>query len=171
MSCALMCIQRPSSVFLLPSSTRDASVECTEPTGNCLRELILPLVLPDVRDGSTQCTLPDDSAFKCSRFDSVNRFVQGFEEAELSAKAAFKELCNQVNAVNDLKPQVAQLEQRIVVLSDENEALFKRTFELSEDVATLCYYLHTSSSTCSTTNFFASSTTTSITNKSTRILP
>ena len=143
---------RPStSVCLLPSSTRDASVECNEPTDNCMCELTPPPVLPDVNDGSTQCNLPDvcaastqcdfeaDSyaAFKSSRFDSVDRLVQGFEEAKFSANAAFKDLCNQVDAVNELKAQVSQLQQRIATLNDENEALLKRTFELTEDVSTL----------------------------------
>ena len=143
---------RPStSVSLLPSSTRDASVECIEPTDNFMCELTPPPVLPDVSDSSTHCNLPDvcaastqcdfegDSyaAFKSSRFDSVDRLVQGSEEAKLSATAAFKEHCNQVDAVNELKAQVSQLQQRIVVLNDENEALLKRTFELTKDVSTL----------------------------------
>ena len=41
---------RPStSVCLLPSSTRDASVESNEPTDNCMCELTPPPVLPDVK--------------------------------------------------------------------------------------------------------------------------
>ena len=114
-------------------------------------ELTPPPVLPDVSDSSTQCNLPDVcaastqcdfeensyAAFKSSQFDSVDRFVQDFEEAKFSANAAFKELCNKVDAVNELKAQVSQLEQRIVVLNDENEALLEQTFELTEDDSTL----------------------------------
>ena len=98
---------RPAtSLCLLPSSTRDASVEGNEPADNCICDLTPPPVLPDVSDSSTQCNLPDvcaastqcdfeaDSyaAFKCSRFDSLDRLVQSFEEAKLSANAAFKNL-------------------------------------------------------------------------------
>ena len=140
-----------TSVCLLPSSTRDASVECYEPTDNCMCELTPPPVLPDVSDSSTQCNLSDVcaastqcdfeansyAAFKSSRSDSVDRLVQGFEEANFSANAAFKELCNQVDAVNELKAQVSQLQPKIPVLNDGNEALLKRTFELTEDVSTL----------------------------------
>ena len=122
-----------------------------------MREFTPPPVLPDVSQSFTQCNLPDvgatstqfdfeaDSyaAFKCSRFDSVDRLVQDFEEAKLSANAAFKELCDQVNAVNDLKAQVSQLQQQIVTLNDENEALLKRIFKITEDVSTLTAYTST----------------------------
>ena len=128
-----------TSVCLLPSSTRDASVECDEPTDKCMCEVTPAPVLPDVSDGSTQCNLPyvcaastqcdfganSYAAFECSGFDSVDRLVQRFEEAKLSAYAAFKEICNQVNAVNDLKAQVSKLQQRIATLNDENDALLK----------------------------------------------
>ena len=72
-----------------------------------------------------------------SRFDSVDRLVQGFEEAKFSANAEFKVLCNQVDAVNELKAQVSQLQRKIAVLNDKNEAIFTRTFELTENVSTL----------------------------------
>ena len=54
----------------------------------------------------------------------------------MRSKIAFKEPCNQVDAVNELKAQVSQLQQRIVTLNDE-EALLERTFQLTEDVSTL----------------------------------
>ena len=73
----------------------------------------------------------------------MDRLVQRFEEAKLSAYAAFKEICNQVNAVNDLKAQVSKLQQREATLNDENEALLKRTFELTEDVSTLTVITYT----------------------------
>ena len=87
-----------TSVCLLPSSTHDASVKCNEPTDNCMCNLTPPPVLPDVRNDCTHCNLTDActastqcdfetdlyAAFKCFRFDSVDRLIQGFEEAKLS---------------------------------------------------------------------------------------
>ena len=70
-----------------------------------------------------------------SRF--VCRFQKFFEEAKFCANAAFRKLCKQVDAVNDLKAQVSKLQQQIATLNDKNEALLKRTFELTEDVSTL----------------------------------
>ena len=79
---------RPAtSVYLVPSSTRDASVECNEPTDKCMCESTPPPVLPDVSDGSTQSNLPDvcSTSTQCDlkpirrppsiffRFDSVDR--------------------------------------------------------------------------------------------------
>ena len=143
---------RPATtICLLPSSTRDVSVECNEPTDNCICELTPPRVLPDVNDTSTQCFLPDVCtvstqgdfeadlyvAFRSSRLDSVDRLFQGVGQANFSANAAFKEFCNKVDRVNELTGQVSQLQQRIAVLNDKNEALPKRTFELTEDVSTL----------------------------------
>ena len=114
-------------------------------------ELTAAPVLPDVSHSSLQCNPPDVcaastqcdfeaesyAAFKSSRFDSVDRLVQGFEEPKFSANVAFIELCNQVDVLNELKAQVSQLQQRIAVLNDENESRLKRAFELTEDVSTL----------------------------------
>ena len=146
-----------TSVCVLPSFTCDVSFECNGPTDNCMCELIPPQVFSDASVGSTQCNLPDvcapytqwdfqaDSyaAFKLSRFDSVNRLIQGFEETKLSANAAFKDLCNQADEVNEIKAQNSQLQQRIAALDDELDAIFNRTFELTDDVSTLTAVLST----------------------------
>ena len=108
-------------------------------------------VLPDADDIATQCTTPDTcsvttqwdfeadeyTAFKCSRFDTVDRLVQGFEEAKTSANAACLELCSQINEVKQQKEKIANLQQRITALTRENEALLKRTLDLTEDVSSL----------------------------------
>ena len=86
-----------------------------------------PQVLPDVDDIATECTTPDtcsvatqcdfeadeNSAYKCSRFDTVDRLVKGFHEAKTSATAAFAQLCSQVNEVNQQKEKTANLQQRM----------------------------------------------------------
>ena len=99
------------AISLMPPITHDASVTADERTENCICQLPPPPVLPDVDEIAIQCTTPDTcsvatkcdfeadeySAFKCSRFETVDRLVQGFEEAKTSANAAFAELCSQVN--------------------------------------------------------------------------
>ena len=110
-----------------------------------------PPVLPEVDDIVTQCTTLDTcsvatqcdfeadeyTALKCPNFHTIDRLVQGFQEAKTSANAAFAELCSQVNQVNQQKEKIANLQQRIAALTTENEALLKRTVELTEDVSCL----------------------------------
>ena len=142
---------RPSTaIILMPPITHDASVTADEPTENCMCEPTPPPVLPEVDDIATQCTTPDtcsvetqcdfeadeNTAIKCSRFDTVDRLVQTFREAKTLANAAFAELCSQVNEVIQQK-KIANLQQRITDLTTQNEALIKRTLDLKEDVSSL----------------------------------
>ena len=78
-----------------------------------------------------------NATLRCSRFDTVDRLEQDFEEAKTSANAAFAELCSQVNEVNQQKKKIANLQQRITALTTENEALLKRTLDLTEDISSL----------------------------------
>ena len=151
-SCNQRSFMRPSTAInLMPPITHDASVTADEPTENCMCKLPPFSVLPDVDDIETQCTTPDtcsvatqcdfkadeQTAFKCPRFDTVNRLIQVFEEAKTSAHAAFAELCSQVIEVNQQRKKITNLQQRIATLTTENEALLKRTLESTEDVSSL----------------------------------
>ena len=140
-----------TAVSLMPPVTHDASVTAEEQTENCMCEQPPPPVLPEVDDTATQCTTPDtcsvatqcdfeadeDTAFKCARFNTVDRLVQGFQDAKRSANAAFAELCSQVNENTQQKEKFANLQQRITTLKTGNEALLKRTLEITEDVSSL----------------------------------
>ena len=151
-SCNQRSFMRPSTAISLMSSiTHDASATADEPTESCMCEQPPPILLPYVDDIATQCTTTDtgsvatqcdieadeDTAFKCSRFDIVDCLVQGFQETNTSAKAGFAELCSQVNEVKQQRGKIANLQQRITVLTTENEALIKRTFDLTEEVSSL----------------------------------
>ena len=114
-------------------------------------ELPPPPVVPDVDDIATQCTTPDTCSaaiqcdfeadeyisFKCPKFDTIGRLVQCFQKTKTSANAASAEFCSQVNEVIQQKEKIANLQNRIATLTTENEALLKRTFELTEDVSSL----------------------------------
>ena len=151
-SCHQRSFMRPSTaISLMPPITQDASVTADKLTQSCLCETPPPLIIPDVDDIATQCPAPDTcsvatqsdfeaeehTTFKCPRFDSVDHLIQSSEEAKTSANAAFAELCSQVNEVNKQKEKIANLQQRITTLTTENEALLKRTLNLTEDVSSL----------------------------------
>ena len=99
-------------------------------------QLSAPLRIPAQ---ATQCDFEADeyTAVKCPRFDTVDRLVQGCQETKTSANVALAELCSQVNEVNQQKEKIANLQQPIGALTTENEALLKRTLELTEDVSSL----------------------------------
>ena len=95
--------------------------------------------MPGVADISISCNLDVDEYVNSTHpeFDSVAKLQQGFEEAELAANAAFKELCTEVLKMTELKEKINSLQQRITTLTEENEGRLKRTMDLTEDGSAL----------------------------------
>lgn len=125
-------------VFVDPPTLSDSSAQVNEPTEKCLCPPIPARVSPEVADASTQCNIELDDTTELSRLR------QGFNEAKAEAFTAFEALCAEVATTKELTAEVESLTAKVVsltarvhTLNEENEALLKRTFDLSEQVTSL----------------------------------
>ena len=131
---------RPSTaICVLPSASRDACVVVDEPTSNCLCEPTPPPVLPDANDTGVQCSVDADeySAFLTQQFENVTTLDRAFKEARKEASNTLDVLCEQLEKSQALEDEHEKLKQRLSTLTIENETLLKRTFELTDELATL----------------------------------
>ena len=131
---------RPStSICVLPSTSRDACVMVDEPTSNCLCEPTPPPVLPDTNDTGVQCCVDADeySAFLTQQFDNVIILERAFKEARKEASNTLDVLCEQLEKSQALEDEHEKLKHRLSTLTLENESLLKRTFEHTDELATL----------------------------------
>ena len=131
---------RPSTaICVLSSATRDAFIVVDEPTSNCLCESTPPPVLPDTDDTGVQCCVDTDkySAFLTKQFDNVATLERAFIEARKEAPNNLDVLCEQLEKSQALEDENEHFKQRLSTLTTENEALLKRTFELTDELASL----------------------------------
>ena len=98
-----------------------------------------PPVLPDTNDTGVQCCVDTDeySAFLTKQFDNVAILERAFNEARREASNTLDVLCEQLEKSQALEHANEQLKQRLSTLTTENESLLKRTFELTDELATL----------------------------------
>ena len=111
-----------------------------EPTSNCLCEPTQPPVLPaDTNDTGVQCSVHAEeySAFLTQQFDSVTTLERAFNEARKEAPNTLDILCEQLEKSQALEDEHEKLKQRLSTITIENEPLLKRTFELTDELATL----------------------------------
>ena len=98
-----------------------------------------PPVLPDTNDTGVQCCVDADeySAFLTQQFDDVTTLERAFNEARKEASNVLDVLCEQVEKSQALEDEHEKLKQRLSTFTTENEALLKRTFELTDELASL----------------------------------
>ena len=131
---------RPSTaICVLSSASRDACVMVDEPTSNSLCEPTPPPILPDTNDTGVQCSVDADqySAFLTQQFENVTTLDRAFKEARKETSNTLDVLCEQLEKSQALEDEHQKLKQRLSTLTIENETLLKRTFELTDELATL----------------------------------
>ena len=129
----------PTAICVLPSATRDACIMVDEPTSNCLCEPTPPPVLPDTNDTGVQCFVDADeySAFLRQQLDNATTLEREINAARKEASNTLDVLCERLEKSQALEDEHEKLKQRLSTLRTENEALLKRTFELTDELATL----------------------------------
>ena len=110
-----------------------------EATSNCLCEPTPPPVLPDTDGTGVQCCVDTDeySAFLTKQFDNVATLERAFKEARKEASNTLDVLCEQLEKSQALEDENEQLKQRLYTLTTENGALLERTFELTDELASV----------------------------------
>ena len=95
--------------------------------------------MPDTNDTGVQCCVDADeySAFLTQQFDNVTTLERAFNEARKEASNTLDVLYEQLKNSQALEDEHEKLKQRLSTLTMENEALPKRTFELTDELATL----------------------------------
>ena len=95
--------------------------------------------MPDTNDTGVQCCVDADeySVFLTQQFDDVTTLERAFNEARKEASNILDVLCEQVEKSQALEDEHEKLKQRLSTFTTENEALLKRTFELTDELASL----------------------------------
>ena len=95
--------------------------------------------MPDTNDTGVQCSVDADeySAFLTQQFNNVTTLQRAFNEARKEASNTLDVLCEQLEKSQALEDEQEKLKQRLSTLTLGNESLPKRTFELTDELATL----------------------------------